>query len=756
MYIKSIHIDAFGALKDRDIVFGEGLNIIEGKNEAGKSTVAMFIKFMLYGLSGRGSDGDISERRRYVSWDTGSAEGSMTIVTAGGEFRIERELYVSGDKNGAGDAVRERVSVTDASTGERVFRDMAPGAALLGIPESVFVNTVFVKQSGGKIDGDGLAEAIENILLSGDESVSTKKAADRLDKCRKSLKYKKGSGGLIYELEREEARLASRLEEAQKNNADIISMECSVGELQKTVEDRTAESEHYGALIDAYDKIQKKRRLDEAREYKREVDAADERLAEFEKYGSIADKTRSIHRLSAEADAAEVRIAEIRRRLDELDRTLPPELSDDEVAALRDRVSDAEKSKRVSAALRGIGIFCLIAGAAAAALPILLKLAGIVKYAVFGGAAVFAAGVILLVMSVWKNKKYKAVLAEWGAQNAERLKVITEEHISEASSRRDPQSAYSMTRRALEKAEAEKWSHFAELRELCGVFCDETADTDEFVQNALDAAEKAAAELEGLRNKKREAGAKYEVVFSSLGGNAADIEECAKDVMNTDVGKEAMTLDFASAAQLTSKKRFADSSLPALNRTLTDRESTLRALRASSANPASLAAELDGVRREKEKHEKRFDAVVCALEALERAGESLRRSLMPRVVSEAGASMADFSDGRYNRLGASRNFEISFESDGKTRDGAYFSAGTADMAYISLRCALLRVLFPSDVPPAVYDESFARIDEDRLYRILTALDGMPSAAQSLVFTCRSLEGDIARRLENVNIISLDG
>ena len=212
MYIKSIHIDAFGALKDRDIVFGEGLNIIEGKNEAGKSTVAMFIKFMLYGLSGRGSDGDISERRRYVSWDTGSAEGSMTIVTAGGEFRIERELYVSGDKNGAGDAVRERVSVTDASTGERVFRDMAPGAALLGIPESVFVNTVFVKQSGGKIDGDGLAEAIENILLSGDESVSTKKAADRLDKCRKSLKYKKGSGGLIYELEREEARLASRLE----------------------------------------------------------------------------------------------------------------------------------------------------------------------------------------------------------------------------------------------------------------------------------------------------------------------------------------------------------------------------------------------------------------------------------------------------------------------------------------------------------------------------------------------------------------
>ena len=64
MYIKELHIDSFAALKDVTLDFSKGLNIIEGENESGKSSVAMFIKFMMYGLSGRTSDGEMSERKQ--------------------------------------------------------------------------------------------------------------------------------------------------------------------------------------------------------------------------------------------------------------------------------------------------------------------------------------------------------------------------------------------------------------------------------------------------------------------------------------------------------------------------------------------------------------------------------------------------------------------------------------------------------------------------------------------------------------------
>ena len=40
MYIESIHIEHFGKLHDFDLAFDSRLNIIEGANESGKSTVA--------------------------------------------------------------------------------------------------------------------------------------------------------------------------------------------------------------------------------------------------------------------------------------------------------------------------------------------------------------------------------------------------------------------------------------------------------------------------------------------------------------------------------------------------------------------------------------------------------------------------------------------------------------------------------------------------------------------------------------------
>ena len=40
----------FGSFKNKTFTFGDGLNIIEGGNESGKSTLLAFIKFMFYGV----------------------------------------------------------------------------------------------------------------------------------------------------------------------------------------------------------------------------------------------------------------------------------------------------------------------------------------------------------------------------------------------------------------------------------------------------------------------------------------------------------------------------------------------------------------------------------------------------------------------------------------------------------------------------------------------------------------------------------
>ena len=58
MKINSCNITSFGKFKNFNIDFSDGLNIVFGENEAGKSTVMAFIKMMFYGYSGKMADID--------------------------------------------------------------------------------------------------------------------------------------------------------------------------------------------------------------------------------------------------------------------------------------------------------------------------------------------------------------------------------------------------------------------------------------------------------------------------------------------------------------------------------------------------------------------------------------------------------------------------------------------------------------------------------------------------------------------------
>ena len=72
MIFESLYIKSFGKLIDRSIDFDSGVNILEGANESGKSTICGFIKFMFYGLPSK-----TEEKLHFISWQTASAENSV-------------------------------------------------------------------------------------------------------------------------------------------------------------------------------------------------------------------------------------------------------------------------------------------------------------------------------------------------------------------------------------------------------------------------------------------------------------------------------------------------------------------------------------------------------------------------------------------------------------------------------------------------------------------------------------------------------
>jgi len=126
------------------------------------------------------------------------------------------------------------------------------------------------------------------------------------------------------------------------------------------------------------------------------------------------------------------------------------------------------------------------------------------------------------------------------------------------------------------------------------------------------------------------------------------------------------------------------------------------------------------------------------------AGQSVRTGVIPAVTEKASAIMARATGGKYADIAMDPSFGLRFTSDSGSDSVDMLSKGTADLAYIALRLALAQTLFGEngrEIPPMIFDETFAAIDCGRL---ALAMDAMGSASvQSLLFTCRADEGRIA-------------
>lgn len=91
MKIVKCHIENFGKLTDFTYNFSDGLNEFCEENGWGKSTLAAFIRVMLYGFENEGRRDELeNERKRYRPWQGGVYGGSLSFETDGRRYLAER------------------------------------------------------------------------------------------------------------------------------------------------------------------------------------------------------------------------------------------------------------------------------------------------------------------------------------------------------------------------------------------------------------------------------------------------------------------------------------------------------------------------------------------------------------------------------------------------------------------------------------------------------------------------------------------
>lgn len=94
MRLIDLHIEGFGKFHDLDLRFAEGMNILYGHNEAGKSTLHAFLQAMLYGLERRPGIGSAAKlHKKYRPWDAPERfGGTLRLAHEGSIYRIVRDF----------------------------------------------------------------------------------------------------------------------------------------------------------------------------------------------------------------------------------------------------------------------------------------------------------------------------------------------------------------------------------------------------------------------------------------------------------------------------------------------------------------------------------------------------------------------------------------------------------------------------------------------------------------------------------------
>ena len=183
MQIREARIFNFGKLQNVNIKFHDGINVIYGENEQGKSTLHSFLLGMLFGMEkGRGRAGATDAYSRYEPWHAPSFySGALRFLIGTQSFYLERNFY-SKEKS---EYLRNELDGEELSV---AYGDLK--MLLGGIGREEFGNTYNIPQTGaatGKEMAEILTSYLAEAAAGSDGNVRVLEALKLLQAQRKEL-----------------------------------------------------------------------------------------------------------------------------------------------------------------------------------------------------------------------------------------------------------------------------------------------------------------------------------------------------------------------------------------------------------------------------------------------------------------------------------------------------------------------------------------------------------------------------------------
>ncbi|MBQ8372611.1 MAG: AAA family ATPase [Clostridia bacterium] len=758
MIIEKIDIKSFGRITDLVLEFSESINVIEGANEAGKTTIAAFIKYMLFGFDAVENESVLGERKKRINWSTGLAQGSMVVRVGDKRYLVTRSTVPTEGQNNR-PTYKEESAIIDMESGATAFGKIPAGEVFFGVSRSLFENTAFLGQIGNSaIDEDSVKESIENILFSANAAMNNRRAMASIADKMEGLMHRGGHGGVIHDLIRKQEELEGDLVRYNEQTKDILFKESELYRIRHERADAEDKIEKLYDLDSCYKNVMLIQTFDKLHELEEECAAKTEAYNKF-----IEENTRGGY-VPPESYLTDIAVA--RRVVNDTYRDLreAEECYDREKNAIgitkeiesTIEVSDTlggEEQVRADAHARrgsffksiGIGIGCGLAFIASLVAAIVINL--LPSWIICGiiAAGALGAGAFFLRSALASRKKLGSLAAAFGVSTYEDL-LGKVELVEEARAKRDSMiKSTEAARVALEKARENYERAKTDLTEVILRWGEEPPASE--LNAFLDALE---AKVSEFLNKKRmllEEKNTIELTVREIRQTLSDKNEIdiraqvsplkrkALSVINHD---DIITGIAAYRAKIQEQDKLAYTV-----------ENELIALKSDGGDPSDCYSKIKSLEARIGELRARHKAYFIAHKAIESASDNLRAGISPRLGEYATGLMSIMTDKKYTDFSVADGLKVEYtDEEGVHRTVDFLSGGTRDLAYIAVRIALVDMLYGNECPPLCFDESFAHQDNNRARAMMKALAHLSGEGyQSFIFTCRAREATLARELD---------
>lgn len=692
MKIKNIKVNAYGNIENKDINLEEGINIIHGANESGKSTLLNYIISIFYGISKNKDGKALSDYEKYKPWNSNEFSGRISYKLENGEeYEIFRDFNKKNPKiyNDKLEDISDRFE-TDKKDGSKFFIEQ------MGIDKQMYLSTVVSTQEEVRLDEKNqnmLIQKIANLAGTGEDNVSYKKALIKLqEKIRDEIGTNKTSQKPINIIEKEIVEINNKIVETEKYRNRKYEIDAEKEQILSELKELEQQKQILQELQNSMKSEEETKNRLEIREKNRKDNIT--------KINELTNQKNTINAESERVQSAKNHLQDIIKGHKENIEKLNSEI--EKIANEKEETQEKEKpsiSFIVITVVLAIALICSI---------ILIK-----NYIVSGilGVAIIA-NIVFYVINKNKQKVNKAKLREKINQEKqykrEKLENQKQQIIANVNT----------TEKELEKQEEEEKQVNSELSMLKGqiILLEKNNEkiTEEIEQDNKVIKEESNKNKQQIIEKYKDKNINDLLYINDYRNYISKIEET---INNNRIRIKGLEIEYNTI-------------VPQLDEMVVLEEKR-------EADKEKLA-EL----REKE------SIINIAIENLMDAYEEMKTTITPKFTKNLSESIQKISSNKYNKVTINDENGMIIENNrGEYVEAIKLSTGTIDQLYLALRLSMIDELSKENLP-IILDESFAYSDNNRLKNMLQYLTSDLNNHQTIIFTCTDRE---QKMLEAMNI-----